>query len=371
MENRPTFAVIDTGALAFNYSQVRKRLKPTTKVMAVVKANAYGHGDIEISKTLESLGCEYFGVAVPEEGARLREAGIKRPIVVLGGLFPEQAKDVFTYDLTPVIYDLNNIVLIDELARRRCVRKKIHVKVDTGMGRIGLTVEELPDFLSVLKGLSGIEVEGVMSHFSEMDSTDKTFSKEQLKSFTKALNVIKDAGFDPPVVHMANSAAVFDCDEAHFDLARPGIMLYGSYPAAHIARKVTLKQVMQVRTRILHLKTLPPGSPVSYGRTFLTARKSVIATLPIGYGDGLPRRLSGAGEAIVHGRRVPIVGLVCMDMVMCDVTDVEGVKAGDEAVILGAAGDEVISAEEIAEKAGTISYEIFCNISPRVKRIYV
>jgi alanine racemase len=371
LENRPTYAVIDTEALAFNYSQIRGRLKDSTKVMAVVKANAYGHGDVDVSRTLERLGCEFFGVAVPEEGARLRGAGITRPLVVLGGLFPEQARDAFAYDLTPVVYDLKTALLIDEIALRKGSRKKIHIKVDTGMGRIGLTLDELPNFLSALKGLHAIEVEGVMSHFSEMDSPDKTFSELQLERFNTALALVRSAGFTPTVAHMANSAAVFESDDSHFDMVRPGIMLYGSHPAPHLGELVELKQVMQIRTRILHLKTLPPGSPISYGRTFVTRRESVIATLPIGYGDGLPRSLSGHGEAIIHGVKVPMVGLVCMDLVMCDVTDVKGVRTGDEAVIIGRAGNEKITAEEVAEKAGTISYEILCNISSRVKRIYV
>lgn len=371
MERRPTAAVIDKGALKFNYKELKKRVARSTDMMAVVKANAYGHGDIEVAKALEEAGCALFGVALPEEGARLREAGITSAIVVLSGVAPSQVKDLFASDLTPAVVDINSARLINDLAVTAGTPKEIHLKIDTGMGRLGIKPDDLGPFLEALKGFTGLKLAGVYSHFAEMEAEDKAFSVVQLKRFTEAVEAVRSSGFKPRYVHMANSAAVVGFAESHFNLVRPGIMLYGSYPASHFTGKIELKPVMRIETRVLSLKTLPPASPISYSRTFVTSRESLIAVLPIGYGDGLARSLSGRGEALVSGVRVPMVGLVCMDLVMCDVTDVEGVRVGDEVVILGGQGTETITAEEIAAKAGTISYEIFCNITARVPRIYV
>jgi len=372
LHRRPTSAIIDRSALRHNYLEIKKRTTPGTKVMAVVKANAYGHGDVQVARVFESMGCEFFGVAIPEEGARLRQAGIKAPVVVLGGIFPEQAPELFDLDLTPVIYDMETARLVNGLAVKMGVRKKMHLKVDTGMGRLGIKPGEVAPFLREFRSLKGLELEGVLSHLAEADSLKREFSETQLELFNETLRTVReDCGFEPALVHMANSAAVVDLADSRFNLVRPGIMLYGSYPSERFRGKIDLKPAMQIKTRILYLKSVPAGSPVSYGRTFVARRPSRIATLPIGYADGLPRRLSGSGEVLVKGKRVPIVGLVCMDLTMCDVTDVEGVETGDEVVVLGAQGSEAITAEEIAERAGTISYEIFCNISGRVPRVYI
>lgn len=371
MERRPTVAIIDTEALKFNYLQLRKLISPETKVMAVVKANAYGHGDVEVSRVFESLGCEFFGVAIPEEGARLRDAGIKRPIVVLGGVFPGQIKTLFDYDLTPVIFDLNTASALNAHAGHVGILKKVHVKVDTGMGRLGIQPAEALPFFREMKGFARLKVEGVLSHLAEADGPETRYTKRQIEVFIKTLEAIKELGFAPELVHIGNSAAIVDYRESHLNLVRPGIMLYGSYPAKRFKEKIELRPVMQIKTRVLHLKNLPAGSSVSYGRSFVASRDSVIATLPIGYGDGLPRRLSGKGEVLIGGARAPIAGTVCMDLTMCDVTHIPDIRVGDEAIIIGRLGGEEITAEEIADKAGTISYEIFCDISGRVPRIYI
>lgn len=371
MDKRPTSAIIDTGALRFNYSEIRKRITGAAKVMAIVKANAYGHGDIEVAKVLQGLGCEFFGVAIPEEGERLRNGGITRPIVVLGGVCPGQAKGLFDLALTPVVYDKDTAAEIDGYARAKGAVKKIHVKIDTGMGRLGVLADEAVPFFEWLKALKGLEVEAVLSHFAEAESEDRGYSKKQLEQFLKIVDSVRGLGFDPEFIDIANSSATVDYKDSHLKLIRPGIMLYGSYPAGHFMKKIELKPVMQIKTRILHIKRVPAGFPVSYGGTFTTKRESIIATLPIGYADGLPRSLSGKGAVLAGGKRAPIAGRVCMDLTMCDVTDVPGVKKGDEVVILGAQGREEIRIEEIAEKAGTISYEILCNISSRVPRVYI
>lgn len=371
MEKRPTSAVIDTGALKYNYARIKEKLSKDTKIMAVVKANAYGHGDIEVARILEPLGCEYFGVAIPEEGAKLRVGGILKPIVVLGGFYPGQIKEVFDLDLTPVVYDMDAARLLNEYGRKKGLAKKIHVKIDTGMGRLGVLPEQVLSFFEGLKALGSLKVEGLLTHFSESDSEDLSFSKKQVEGFITAIDIVKRLGFAPELIDMANSAATVGINDSHFNLVRPGIMLYGSYPAAHFRKVIDLKPVMEIKTRILHLKKVPAGFSVSYGRTFVTKKESVIATLPIGYADGLPRRLSGCGEFLIRGKRAPVLGRVCMDLTMCDVTDIEGAQVGDEAVVIGRQGEEIITAEEVAAKAGTISYEIFCNISARVPRIYI
>lgn len=368
---RPTSAFIDREALRFNYRQLRSRIPAGAAMMAVVKADAYGHGDIEVARVLEAMGSEFFGVAIPEEGARLREAGIKRPVAVLGGIFPDQAGDVFDYDLTPVVFDMKTARSLDSEARKRGAIKKIHVKIDTGMGRLGLLPSEAGRFFAGLKELHNLTVEAVLSHFAESESADKVFSESQLSDFKRSLEEIRGMGFDPLFTEIANSAAIVDLESSHHSLVRPGIMLYGSYPAERLRERLELKPVLQLKTRILHLKGVPPGFSVSYGRRFATKRQSMIATLPIGYADGLPRRLEGKGEALVGGKRVPLVGAICMDLAMADVTDVPDAKAGDEVVIIGSQGAETITAEEVAGKAGTISYEIFCGISRRVPRVYL
>ncbi|MDP2689494.1 MAG: alanine racemase [Deltaproteobacteria bacterium] len=371
MEKRPTSAIIDMEALRHNYRQLRAKLPRAAKMMAIVKANAYGHGDVRTAGLLEGLGCEFFGVAIAEEGARLREGGIKAPVVVLGGIFPRQVKELFAFGLTPVVFDMETARRIDSFAREAGIVKKIHVKIDTGMGRLGLLPAQAAPFFTELKALGNISVEAVLSHFSESEASDRDFSKKQLAAFLETIDAIRALGFDPGLVEIANSAAAASFPEARLDLVRPGIMLYGSYPAPHLRGAVALKPVMKLRTEILSLKTLDAGSPVSYGRSFVTKRRSVIATLPIGYGDGLPRGLSNKGAVLVRGARAPIVGAVCMDLTMCDVTGIPGASPGDEAVIIGAQGEAGITAEEVASTIGTISYEVFCGISSRVPRVYI
>jgi len=372
LEKRPTSATIDLGALKTNYFQLRDRVRGGAGVLAVVKANAYGHGDVEVARVLEGLGCEFLGVAIPEEGARLREAGIKKPIIVLGGLFPNQAGDIIDLGLTPVVFDASTASILNSAANERGTVQEIHVKIDTGMGRLGLRPEEVGPFFSRLKGLENLRLGALHSHFAESEREEKRFSEEQMTGFESSVALIRQMGFDPKYVGISNSAAIIEhLDGARFNLVRPGIMLYGSYPDGRLRGKIDLKPVLELKTRILHLKSIPPGGSVSYGRRFVAKRQSMIATLPIGYADGLPRSLGNTGEVLVRGRRAPIAGTVCMDLIMADVTDIPGVQNGDEAVIIGSQGSEAITAEEVAAKAGTISYEIFCRISQRVQRIYV
>lgn len=371
MEKRPTAAVIDIAALKYNYERLRGAISPDVRMMAIVKANAYGHGDVKISAVLEELGCDFLGVAIPEEGFKLRENGIKLPIVVLGGIYPGQIKEIFEFDLTPVVFDIGTVRLISNYAKKAGVKKKIHVKIDTGMGRLGLLSHQVEPFFRGLKELPNIELESLLSHFSESEDAASEFNKRQVEAFSSAIEAMRAFDCTSKFIDMANSAAVINNMDAHFNLVRPGLMLYGAYPAEHLKAKVDLRPVMSLKTKIMHLKTVPAGFFVSYGRKFVTDRESVIATLPIGYADGLPRSIMGKGSVLIRGKRAPIVGTICMDLAMCDVTDVADVMAGEEVVLIGAQEDGRISVEEFAGWANTISYEILCGISARVPRVYI
>jgi len=370
VEKRPTVAIIDRSAIRHNFAAIEEKVAPPVKVMAVVKADAYGHGAVEVAKVLEAQGCGFFGVALCEEGIALREARIEAPVIVLAGLYPDQVTEVVDYDLTPVIFDTRCLSALDDAARQAGKSVDIHLKVDTGMGRLGLLPTQVAPFLEELKEYDHIRLAGLLSHFSEAEEREKSFSRTQIDSFTAVLKVVRDMGYDPVLSHMANSAAAVDLPASHFNLIRAGIMLYGAYPAESFKEKIELIPAMEVKTEIIQLKRVPKGFPVSYGRSYVTDRETLVATIPIGYGDGYSRSLSGSGQVLVGGRRAPVIGKVCMDLSMVDVTGVEGVKVGDEVVLLGRQGEEMIDADEIAAKMGTISYEVFCNISARVPRVY-
>ncbi len=371
MRDRPTRALIDLGALRHNYNRLRKIVSTETTIMAIVKADAYGHGAVPLARELESQGCAFFGVALATEGAALRQAGITSPILVLGGVFRDDCELLFEHSLTPVVHNTASALILEEEARRRNTTKAVHIKVDTGMARLGVFPEDMPSFLKMISKKTNLRIEGLFSHFAEADMPASAFTKKQLKRFKAVVALAQSLGFSIKYLHMANSAAMARTPETHFNMVRPGIMLLGASPAPGLAGQMGLRPLMTLRTEVLQVRRLRAGSPVSYGRTFTTGRDSIIATLPIGYGDGLPRALSNRGSVLIGGARAPIRGTVCMDLIMCDVTDIPGVKPGDEAIVMGSQGKEKITAEEIAGLADTISYEIFCNISKRVPRVYL
>ncbi|HTF99319.1 MAG TPA: alanine racemase [Nitrospirota bacterium] len=367
--DRPTAARIDLGALEQNFTRV-KRSVGNRKILAVVKAGAYGHGAVAVSRCLLSQGADMLGVALVEEGEELRSAGIEAPILVMGPLFPEQAVRAADLQLTPVVFSMPFAQALDRAAARRNSRLAVHVKIDTGMGRIGIPPEDAVAFISSLHTLPHIEVQGLMTHFADADLRDKAYATSQMERFCAVIKRLEERGVSIPLRHAANSAAVLDFNQALFTMVRPGLMLYGYDPVENVVAREGLQPVLSLVTRIAFLKRVPPGVPISYGRTFVTQRDSVIATLPIGYADGFSRKLSNKGEVLVRGQRVPVVGRVCMDMCMIDVTEVRGVSEGDEAVLIGRQGDERITADEIAAKTDTISYEVLCGIGSRVPRIY-
>jgi alanine racemase len=368
---RPTICTIDHEALRWNLRQIRAKVGDQVKVLSMVKANAYGHGAGAASKTLAAAGSDAFGVATLEEGIELRQSGISAPIVVVAGVYPDQLEQFLAHSLAPVVYDLENLRQIEAALRDRGRTLKIHLKIDTGMGRLGLLAAEIDSWLPEVERLQASKLEGVFSHFSTAESVDGDYTKKQLEIFSAVVKRMRAAGIAPALFHLANSAATITQPAAYFDMVRPGIMLYGVYPSPSMAQQITLKPVLSWQTKILQLKKVPAGASISYGQTFITQRPSLIATLPVGYADGYQRLLSNRGEVLLHGARAPVAGRVCMDLTMIDVTDIRGVQQGDEVVLLGRQGNAVISADEMASWADTISYEIFTSIGARVPRIHL
>ena len=366
---RPTVGEVDLGALEFNYRQIKKRIPEDVKLLAVVKADAYGHGAIPVSLRLEKLGVEYLGVAIPEEGVELRKGGVKTPILVLGGIFGGEVDQFFRFRLTPVIFRKDSLKILSREAERRRRKVKVHLKVDTGMGRLGVPLNLWPDFLREVRRFPRIEAEGILSHFSMTDE-EKGFTQNQWRAFQGAVAIAQKLGISSRYLHMASSATLTTFPGYSARLVRPGIMLYGSYPSPTFRTLIPLKPVMTLKTRIHFLKSVPPGTRISYGGTFSTKRESLIATLPIGYADGYSRHLSNQGEVLIHGKRAPVVGKVCMDFIMVDVTDIPRASVGDEVILMGRQGKEQITPEAIAEKINSISYEVLCSIGKRVPRIY-
>ncbi len=367
MTGRPTTAYIDLSALAHNLSEVR-RCASGRKILGIVKADAYGHGAVECARTLVAGGVDMLGVALAEEGAELRKSNINKEILVLGGVFEGQAGELLEYDLTPAVYTTVQAEAFSQAAVNAGKIMPVHVKIDTGMGRVGITPEDSVDFVLSISRMPGIKVMGLMTHLSDVAEKDKSFAELQVERFEMAMKRLKEEGIEIPLAHASGSAAVIDFAAAHFNMVRPGIMLYGCYPSENMRDLVNLKPVMALKTKIMHIKSVDPGTPISYGRTFYTKKDSIIATLPIGYADGLNRGLSNRGSVLIGGKRCPIVGTVCMDMIMVDISGVPGAQVLDEAVIIGRQGGEGITAEEVAELIGTISYEVLCNVSKRVPR---
>jgi len=342
--------------------------------MAVVKADAYGHGAVECAKCLESEGIDWLGVALPEEGVELREAGIEKPILCLGGFWNDQEKLLLGYNLTPVIFQIEKARIYNSIAAERGIIADIHVKIDTGMGRIGARLDEVVSFADELKNLNNLRLEGVMTHFAAADDlSENEFTNKQIRRFYEALEIFKEKGFRPVYNDLANSPGAVAHENARGNMVRLGGVLYGlSGDVLPVGiEKPELKPVMALYTRISSLKKVPKGESLGYGRTFFTDRNSLIATIPIGYQDGYTRRLSNCGQVIVNGALAPVVGRISMDWTIIDVTDVPNVKLEDRVILIGEQNGQKIFAEDLARKTGTISYEITCGINRRVRRIYV
>jgi alanine racemase len=369
-----TRAEIDLTALAHNYRELRRLAAPSAKMMAVVKADGYGHGAVRVSQLALENGADWLAVARISEVVQLRESGIVAPLLLFGICFPEYIAYLVENSVRASVSTLASAKSLSEKAGQLGVRLKIHIKVDSGMGRLGVATEEVGQTVqSVLDiaVLPHLEVEGLYTHFASADSADKRSANGQLNIFKELLTELDKHNFEVPLRHAANSAATIELPDSHLDLVRPGIAQYGLWPSGETDRSlIDLKPVMSLKSSIIQLKEVPAGFKVSYGSTYETPERTRIAAVPVGYADGYPRLLSSRGVMLVRGIRVPVVGRVCMDLTMIDVGGVDGVETGDEVVWLGQQDTEIISAEEIAASVQTINYEIVTSITSRVERVY-
>jgi alanine racemase len=368
---RPTVAEVSLGALRNNFQEAQRLVGAHVTVMAVVKADAYGHGAVAATRAFIEAGASIVGTSSVAEAVELRRAGIAVPIVVLGGAFPGEEDDVVAHDLAVGVWSADAVRALAAAATRASRALRVHVKVDTGMTRLGLDGTDVRAFGETVRAIPGVAVEGVYSHFATADAVETAPAQAQIGRFAGAVEDLAAAGVRPAHRHLSNSAAVLSQPSAHFTLVRPGIMLYGCAPAPHLAPRARLRPAMRLRTAVAQVRRVPAGRAVGYGGTYVTARPSVIATLPIGYADGLHRLASNRGWMLVRGARVPIAGRVCMDHVMLDVTDVPGVSAGDEVVVFGAQGGAAITADEVATWCETIAYEVLTSVGKRVARVTV
>jgi alanine racemase len=370
---RPTWAEIDLDALASNFQEVRRVAGEGVRVMCVVKADAYGHGARECARRLEAEGADWFAVALPEEGVALREAGVTKPILCLEGFWEGQAALCVRHTLTPIIFRLDVAEQFDRAAREAGTVAEIHVKIDTGMNRLGVRADDAAEFAARLCDFKKLRVGGLLTHFASADETEADgFTRGQASRFAAAVGSFRAQGHEPTIEHLSNSAATFARVAPRGSMVRPGGALYGLWRDVLRPQDEppSLRPVMNLRSRITLLKRVPAGETLGYGRTHTLTRESLIATLPIGYADGFRRALSNRGRIIVRGSFAPVVGRVSMDLTIIDVTGIPGVSQDDAATLIGADGDQMITAEDIARDAGTISYEITCGIGARIPRIF-
>ena len=364
---RPTWAEINLNNLAHNFRQIKKMLCAGIKIMVIVKADAYGHGLIPVSKKIVSCGADFLGVASIDEGIKLRETGIKIPILVLGIILKRDIAPILKYGLAVTVCEEEFAKSLNRQARKKNKKANVHLKVDTGMGRIGVMPHDAENLAGKISRLPFINVEGLFTHFALAD-TDEDFTFYQVGLFNKLTDGLKKKGIDIPLVHAANSMGIIDYKNSHFNMVRPGLVIYGLYPKENL--KINLKPVLTLKTKVVFVKSVPAGYGISYGHAYVTKHATRIATLPIGYGDGYPRSLSNKGPVLIRGRRLRICGRICMDQIMVDVAGMN-VKIGDEAILIGSQGREKISAEELARLSGTIPYEIVCGLGSRIPRVYL
>jgi alanine racemase len=373
---RPTWAEIDLNNLAANFKKIRERVSPAARVMAVIKANAYGHGAVECARRLAKEGADWFGVALPEEGIELRESGISQAVLCLGGYWPGQAALCVQQRLTPVVYRVDMIDALNRAAANAGVVADVHVKVDTGMGRLGVRFDQLSEFVTALEPFRNVRIDGLMSHLAAADDAScQPLTRDQIQRFDDAVGLFRDHGYRPTHLHLANSAGIFGHRESWGNMVRPGGVLYGLWrdvlPPS--ISDIELLPVMSLHSRISLLKWVPAGETIGYGCTFEASRKSLIATLPIGYHDGYMRGLSNRAHVIVRGMYAPVVGRVSMDLTLIDVTNVPEVDIDDQVMLLGTNSQNSelkITAEDLARISGTLSYEVTCGVSERVPKVY-
>ncbi|MGE5197709.1 MAG: alanine racemase [Deltaproteobacteria bacterium] len=361
---RPTWAEVDLDNLAYNFRQIKKIIKPQTRIMACVKADAYGHGLVAVAGKLQRCGVDYLSVASIDEAIVLRKSRVTKPILVLGMIRKTDIAPLFRYNIIPTVCTKELALALNAKARARAKPVKVHIKVDTGMGRIGVLYKDAVDFIRYVSHLKFVEIEGLFTHLACAD-TDKNFTLYQIGLLNRLKSKLESLKIKIPLVHAANSLGVVNYPYCHFNMVRPGLIVYGLYPSKGL--DIKLRPVLSLKTKVVYLKRVPAGSGISYGHTYVTGKKTTIVTLPIGYGDGYPRNLSNKAPVLIRGRRFKISGRVCMDQIMVDVGNYK-VRAGDEAVLIGTQGKDRITAEELAALSDTIPYEIVCGLGSRVPR---
>jgi len=366
---RPTLVEVDLKRLADNFNAIRQYVG-SAGVMPILKANAYGHGLLRVAQLMEALGADYIGVAVLEEGILLRENGIRMPILVLGGILGNQVPGFLKYDLTITASSIDKLSQVDEMAAQMGVKAKVHLKIDTGMERIGVHYYNAPGFLEASLKCRSINFEGIYSHFANADLPDLQDARLQLERFMEVLSFYEKHSLPPPPIrHMANSPAILQLPEANFDLVRPGLLLYGVYPSLQIAHSVKVCPALSWKSRVVYFKVILPNHPVGYGSSWQTDHMVRAVTAPVGYGDGYFRSMSNKAMVLLHGKKYPVVGRISMDQIVINIEWDEAYN-DDEVILIGASGAESITCEDLANWAGTIPYEILTNINTRVPRIY-
>ena len=368
------YAKIDLDAVAWNMEQMKKNLAPGTRMTAVVKTDGYGHGAVPIAKEIEAYDYLWgFATATLEEALILRRNGIEKPILILGYTFPEQYEALVAADLRPVVFREDMAELLSQEAVRQGRTVHIHIKIDTGMSRLGFADnEESVPAICRIGRLPGVEMEGIFSHFVKADEADKTFTYRQISRFEHMLELLRREGVNFPLRHCSASAGLIDVKEADFDMVRAGISIYGLYPSKDVLKeRVPLKPVLELKSRVVFVKYIDDGDSVSYGATFTASRRMRIATIPVGYGDGYPRSLSGKGYVLIRGKKAPILGRICMDQFMVDVSDIPGVCEDDEVTLVGRDKDEWLPVEVLSELSGRFNYEFVCDLGKRIPRVFV
>ncbi len=367
-------AIVSLDAVAHNFREMRKNIAEDTKVIAVVKADAYGHGAVQIARLVEEYDYIWgFATATEEEAIELRRAGIEKPILVLGIVFEEYYPELIRYDIRPAVCEADSAEKLSKEALRQGKTVHIHLALDTGMTRIGFAdVPKSVETIKQIQMLPNLEIEGIFTHFARADEYDRSPALVQLERYLDFLKLLEDAGIKIPLLHCSNSAGIIRIPEANLSMVRAGITIYGIYPSGEVERdKIKLETAMEIKSHISYLKDVSPGTAISYGGTFVATKPMKVATIPVGYADGYPRQLSGKGWVLIHGQKAPILGRVCMDQFMVDVTDIPNTSSGDEVTLIGRDGNEVITAEELGELSGRFSYEFICCISKRVPRVYI
>jgi alanine racemase len=364
---RPTHAVIDLTALDHNIRSIRRRAAGK-KIMAIVKANAYGHGILEVTRQAVASGVDYIGVGFLEEGIFLRQNDVEAPILVMGGILGYQVRKFIQYDLEITVSSLELARHIDRDAGKQ--KARVHLKIDTGMERIGVSYQHAVDFVREATRLQHIEIVGIYSHFATADEKDSPFTAVQLERYAHVIDTLRSEGIDAPLKHIGNTGAVAGMDADYGNMVRPGLGLYGMYPSRSSPNDLDLKPVLSLLSKVVFIKRVPADTGISYGLLYRTKVPSNIVTIPIGYGDGYSRLLTNNADVLIHGKRYPVVGAVCMDQLMVNLGD-DRAEIGDEVVLIGRMGQEEITAAEIAERMGTIPYEVTCMINARVPRLYI